>query len=73
LTRSGGVDSLQFVLTWVADDPADGDGNPAADANGTVLLHAEATGPGGARRMIELTVARLPGGGVRVVTWREVR
>lgn len=63
------IDSPMYVAVWVADDPADGtpdpvgniavpDGNPLLDANGTVTLHAEAVGPSGTRKVIEVTVAR---------------
>ncbi len=58
------IDSPMYVAVWVADDPADSadgvtiDGNPLADANGTLTLHAEALGPGGTRKVIEVTVAR---------------
>jgi len=60
------VDSAMYVAVWVADDPADGtggipDGNPLADTNGTLTLHAEALGPGGTRKVIEITVARTSG------------
>jgi hypothetical protein len=34
------------------------DGNPLADANGTLTLHAEAIGPSGTRKVVEVTVAR---------------
>jgi hypothetical protein len=43
---------------WVADDPSEDDGNPQADVNGTLTLHAMAIGPGGTRKVIEVTVAR---------------
>jgi hypothetical protein len=58
------LDSKMYVAVWIADDPADSidgvtpDGNPVADSNGTLTLHAEALGPGGTRKVIELTVAR---------------
>lgn len=57
------IDSLMFVAVWVADDPADGtggvmDGDPLSDVNGTLTLHAEALGPKGTRKVIEVTVAR---------------
>ena len=64
------IDSPMYVAVWVADDPADGpvdpatgltatpDGNPLSDANGTLTLHAEAIGPSGTRKVIEVTVAR---------------
>jgi len=64
------IDSSFYVAVWVADDPADAvpdaqgnpgtipDGNPLADANGTLTLHAEAIGPTGTRKVVEVTVAR---------------
>jgi hypothetical protein len=52
------VDSPMYVLAWIADDPAESDGNPLADVNGTLTVHAEAIGPGGTRKVIEVTVAR---------------
>lgn len=52
------IDSNIYMAVWVADDPADNDGNPAADANGTLTLHAEAYGASGTRKVIEVTVAR---------------
>ncbi len=61
------VDSNMYVAVWVADDPADGpsvnvaDNNPLLDANGTLTLRAEAIGPGGTRKTIEVTVARTSG------------
>ncbi len=36
------IDSPMYVAVWIADDPAETDGNPAADVNGTLTLHAEA-------------------------------
>jgi len=57
------IDSPMYVAVWVADDPADGtggaiDGDPLADVNGTLTLHAEAIGPSGTRKVVEVTVAR---------------
>lgn len=58
------LDTSMYVAVWVADDPADGpdvahaDGNPAMDTNGVLTLHAEAYGPGGTRKVVEVTVAR---------------
>jgi hypothetical protein len=51
-------DSPMYVAVWVGDDPAETDGNPATDGNGTLTLHAEAVGPSGTRKVIEVTVAR---------------
>ena len=61
------IDSNMYIAVWVADDPADGpstavaDGNPLLDANGTLTIRAEAIGPGGTRKTIEVTVARTSG------------
>jgi len=52
------IDSPMYVAVWIADDPAESDGNPAADVNGTLTMHAEAIGSSGARKVIEVTVAR---------------
>ena len=64
------IDSRYYVAVWVADDPADAlpdaqgnpgstpDNDPLADANGVLTLHAEAFGPAGTRKVLEVTVAR---------------
>jgi hypothetical protein len=52
------IDSQMYIAVWVADDPADNDGNPLVDSNGTLTLHAEAYGPSGTRKVLEVTVAR---------------
>jgi hypothetical protein len=52
------IDSPMYVAVWIADDPAEADGDPASDTNGTLTLHAEAVGPGGTRKVLEVTVAR---------------
>ena len=58
------IDTSMYVAVWVADDPADSvdgatpDNNNLADSNGVLTLHAEAFGPGGARKVVEVTVAR---------------
>lgn len=54
----GGVPSDAYVMVLVGDDPSESDGNPEIDANGVLTLHAEAWGVGGARKVIEVTVAR---------------
>lgn len=67
LLNTSAIDSNMYVAVWVADDPADGpssgvaDGNPLLDSNGTLTLRAEAIGPGGTRKTIEVTVARTSG------------
>jgi Tfp pilus assembly protein PilX len=55
------VDSDVFVAVWIADDPSETDGNPLADTNGVLTLHAEAYGGGGSRKIVEVTVARTSG------------
>jgi hypothetical protein len=47
-----------YVGVWVADDPSEQDGDPYADTNGVVTLHAEAFGPLGSHKVVEVTVAR---------------
>jgi hypothetical protein len=77
------------VLVWVGDDTDETDGNPLQDADhggpghGMLTLVAQAHGPAGALRTVEVTLQRQtvaaasPGEGgapdigpVRVVTWR---
>jgi hypothetical protein len=67
-----------YVLVWVADDPSDNDGDPLRDGSeadnpgrGRILLTAQAFGASGARRTIQATIARA-GGGIRMITWREM-
>ena len=52
------IDSSMYLAVWVADDPAETDNNPLTDGNGTLTLHAEAYGPNGSRKVVEVTVAR---------------
>lgn len=81
-----GVDSRAYVIVWVADDPAELDGDPLTDGGtpardevgssgnpgrGVVSLIAQAYGPGGARRVVEASLSRpLDRAGVRLVGWR---
>jgi Tfp pilus assembly protein PilX len=55
------IDSYQYVAVWVADDPSEEDGDPTADTNGVLTLHAEAFGPMGSHKVVEVTVARTSG------------
>jgi hypothetical protein len=69
-----------YVAVWVGDDAAETDGNPAVDANETILLVAHAYGAYGSRRALEVTIARAhapesEGGGpigIRILSWREI-
>ena len=47
-----------LVAVWVADDPADADGDPQVDSNGALVLHAAAYGPRGASRAVQATLVR---------------
>lgn len=58
-----------YVAVWVADDPADADGNAASDANGIVQLHGEAFGYGATRRSVDVVIQRAAVG-ARVLSWR---
>jgi hypothetical protein len=63
---------LAYLIVWMADDGEDGDGNPAVDANGRLLVYAEAYGSGAARRGMEASVGRSGNGILQVLAWREV-
>jgi Tfp pilus assembly protein PilX len=52
------INSSMYVVLWVADDPSEKDGAPLIDTNGVLSMIAHAYGPGGVRRVIEVTVAR---------------
>ena len=53
-----GLDSPVYVAVFVGDDPSESDGNPSADTNGVLTLHAEAWGANGSHKVIEVTIAR---------------
>ena len=61
MTNGVTIDSPMYVAVWVGDDPAENDNNPLTDTNGVLNLHALAIGPGGTRKVIEVTVARTSG------------
>jgi PilX N-terminal len=61
-----------YLLVWLADDGADGDGDPGRDSNGQVALYVDGFGPAGARRAIEAGISRSGPGVVRLVSWKEV-
>jgi hypothetical protein len=67
-----------YVIVWLADDPAESDGDPWRDTNGIVLVRARALGRGAASRSVNLVVANNVAGGagasaVRVLSWRVVQ
>ena len=63
---TGTINSPFYVVVLVADDPGENDGKPLVDGTdgtvnpgtGVVSLRAEAFGPRGAHKVIEITVAR---------------
>lgn len=56
---------------WVADDPADRDGDAGRDSNGRLMVRSEARSAAGAVRGIEVHLARY-GGATRRLSWQEV-
>jgi hypothetical protein len=72
------ADSPYYVVVLVGDDPSETDNDPLADGGGpnnpgagVLLLRAQAFGPRGTHRTIEITIARTAGGRVRQLSWRE--
>ena len=74
-----------YLIAWVADDPADADGDPRHDAppgvagHGVLLVRGAAFGGSGALAEVEALVAQpcrrsaAPCGGIRVQSWGAVR
>jgi hypothetical protein len=52
--------SSYYLVAWVADDRADGDGDASTDSNGVVIIRAAALGPGSGRIDTEVSVFRQP-------------
>jgi hypothetical protein len=68
------INSSDYVVVWIADDPSETDNDPTTDGSpgqncvdaactanpglGVMSMHAEAFGPGGVHRVIEITVAK---------------
>ena len=71
------INSSDYVVVWIADDPSETDNDPTMDGQpgvnceasndpgcstnpglGVLAMHAEAYGPFGAKRVIEVTIAR---------------
>ena len=74
-----GIESPFYVAAWIADAPAETDGDPSRDGSdvtnpgaGILQIRSEAFGPGGVHRAVEATIARA-GAGVRIISWRLVR
>jgi hypothetical protein len=58
MIETGTILSQMYVAVWIADDQAETDGDPATDANGVLLMRAQAFGPGGASSVVEITLGR---------------
>ena len=56
--ETGTVLSSMYVAIWIADDQSETDNNPTVDANGVLLMRAQAFGPGGASTIVETTLGR---------------
>lgn len=69
LMAAPGLDLPLYLVVWVADDESDGDGDPAVDRNGRILVWAVAFGAGGARRSVEARVGRTGGGDLQLLAW----
>jgi hypothetical protein len=54
----GSIQSNTYIAVWISDDPAETDDNPSADANGVVTVLAQALGPSGTQRAVEVTLAK---------------
>jgi hypothetical protein len=68
-----GTRPAPYIVCWIADDEADGDGNADVDANSVVRVRAMAIGRRESRRAVEVVIARtMTPGVVRLVSWREV-
>ena len=85
MAPSGTVNSPFYVIVMVGDDPSENDSDPLHDGvspanpgSGVLAMRAEAWGPFGAHKVLELTLARTnstgPGPvGLRLLSWREIR
>jgi hypothetical protein len=65
LLPTDSINSSYYVVVMIADDPSENDGNPLQDGAsqsnpgaGVIAMRAEAFGPKGAHKIIELTLAR---------------
>jgi hypothetical protein len=75
-----GVGSPCYVVVLVGDDPSETDNDPSDDGGGAnnpgagvLILRAQAFGPRGVHKTIEIAIARADGGRVRLLSWREIR
>jgi Tfp pilus assembly protein PilX len=54
----GSIQSYSYIAVWISDDPSETDNNPSADANGVLTVLAQALGPNGTIRAVEVTIAK---------------
>ena len=52
------INTDEYVVVWISDDPADGDGDAQADTNGVLTVLAQAIGQQGGSRTVEVTIAK---------------
>jgi hypothetical protein len=73
ITGAGHVQSAAYLVTWVADDPAETDGDPMIDTNGTLLLRARAIGLFSSARTVDVVLSRTSPvrANTRVLSWRQ--
>jgi hypothetical protein len=62
-----------YILVWVADDGGDADGDPGTDSNGQLLVYGDGYGVSGARRGLEVAIARAAPTAIRVLSWKDPR
>ena len=62
-----------YLVIWVADDGWDGDGATDRDANGTIVLYAQAFGSRGARRAVQASIRRSADGALELRTWQRAK
>jgi hypothetical protein len=55
---AGSIQSNSYIAVWISDDPSETDNNPSADANGVLTVLAQALGPNGTTRAVEVTIAK---------------
>lgn len=75
ITGTGTVQSPAYLVAWVADDPAETDGNPFVDSNARITVIARSVALFQSTRVVEVTMGRVSSGaaGVRILGWREVQ
>jgi hypothetical protein len=65
------VDGDAKSVVWIADDPADRDGDASQDSNGRLMVRSESRTAAGGVRGVEVYLARDEAG-TRCLSWQEV-